>query len=36
MPGYSLFRLSLYVVFAIVTCSAAGLFTYVVVSMLGE
>ncbi|EJL92522.1 hypothetical protein PMI17_00612 [Pantoea sp. GM01] len=36
MHGYSLLRLSLYVVFAIVTCSAVGLFTYAVVSMLGR
>jgi hypothetical protein len=36
MPDYSLLRLSLYVVIAIVTCSAVGLFTYAVVSMLGE
>ncbi|PYG49218.1 hypothetical protein DEU53_104177 [Pantoea sp. AG1095] len=36
MYGYSLLRLSLYVVIAIVTCSAVGLFTYAVVSMLGN
>lgn len=36
MYGYSLLRLSLYVVIAIVTCSAVGLFTYTVVSMLGN
>ena len=36
MPDYSLLRLSLYVLIAIVTCSAVGLFTYAVVSMLGE
>jgi len=36
MYGYSLLRLSLYVVIAIVTCSAIGLFTYAVVSMLGN
>lgn len=36
MYGYSLLRLSLYVVIAIVTCSAVGLFTYAVVSMLSN
>lgn len=36
MYGYSLLRLSLYVVIAIVACSAVGLFTYAVVSMLGN
>ncbi|CAX60305.1 Uncharacterized protein EbC_27740 [Erwinia billingiae Eb661] len=36
MYGLSLFRLSLYVIFAIITCSAVGLFTFVVVSMLGN
>ncbi|PIF14949.1 hypothetical protein SAMN06273570_4843 [Candidatus Pantoea floridensis] len=36
MPVYSLFRISLYVVLAIITCSAVGLFTYAVVSMLGN
>lgn len=36
MPVYSLLRLTLFVVLAIVISSAVGLFTYMVVSMLGE
>ncbi len=36
MPAYSLFRLMFLVVIAIITCSAVGVFTYVVVSALAE
>ncbi len=36
MPVYSLLRLTLFVVLAIVISSAVGLFTYMVVSALGE
>ena len=36
MSGYSLFRLSLFIVLAIVACTASGLLTYFVVSALAE
>lgn len=36
MFGYSLVRLSLFIVLAIIACTATGLFTYVVVSALAE
>ena len=36
MFGYSLIRLSLFIVLAIVASTAVGLFTYLVVSTLAE
>lgn len=36
MLGYCLLRLGLFVALAIVTCTAVGLFTYLVVAALAE
>lgn len=36
MFGYSLIRLSLFIVLAIIASTAVGLFTYLVVSTLAE
>lgn len=36
MFGYSLLRLGMFIVLAIIACTAVGLFTYTVVSLLAE